>query len=92
MKMEVAIDVVKMSECDSHCFHKECLESQLGSKGFLKCSICSQVSGILTGEMPSGEMNWRLIPFGRACQGYEDFGTWEIKYKIGNGKNRKTGV
>jgi hypothetical protein len=80
MRQAAPIDVVIMSKCTDHCFHKECLEMQIGDKDNIRCAVCSQIYGILTGKMPPGEMRWRLTPKnnGFYCDGYENYGVWII--------------
>ena len=31
MKQQIPIDVVLMEKCTDHCFHKACLEAQMGN-------------------------------------------------------------
>jgi deltex len=63
---------------------------QIGDKDNLRCAVCSQIYGILTGKMPPGEMRWRLTPKnnGFYCDGYENFGVWTIQYHFPNGKGK----
>ena len=42
--------VVLMSKCTDHCFHRECLESQMQQAEYLKCAICSITYGMRTGD------------------------------------------
>ena len=42
--------VVLMSKCTDHCFHKECLESQMAQAEYLKCAVCSVTYGVRTGD------------------------------------------
>jgi deltex len=77
-----------MSKCTDHCFHKECLENQLKGKENLRCAVCNQIYGVLTGEMPPGQMRWRLYPKNKHeyCEGYKEYGMWEIDYSFPNGR------
>ena len=49
-----------MSKCTDHCFHKECLERQMDKQECLRCAVCAQIYGVLTGNMPPGRMTWYL--------------------------------
>lgn len=84
---QVFDSVVMMSKCKDHVFHLECLESQLGSKDYLDCSLCTYTYGLKTGDMPPGTMSWRLQPF--QCDGFSD-NTWEIQYRFNSGINPAT--
>jgi deltex-like protein len=88
MRGEVPIDVVIMSKCTDHCFHRECLEMQMKDQDNLRCAVCWQIYGVLSGEMPPGEMHWKLYPKTTKlhCKGYQDFGVWEISYSFPDGK------
>ena len=83
-------EVVLMSKCRDHQFHAECLEAQLGDKGFLSCSICMVTYGVIMGDMPPGLMQWSLT--NQTCKG-ETIGTktWEIWYEFPDGVNPATG-
>ena len=85
---KVPIDVVCMSKCTDHCFHKQCLEQQMGKSECIRCAVCSQIYGVLTGQMPTGSMKWRLQKSdnGYNCQGFEGIDIWEISYSFPNGK------
>jgi hypothetical protein len=85
MEQEVPIEVVIMGKCTDHCFHRECLEMQMKQGKSIRCAVCSVIYGVLEGEMPPGEMQWRLEPR-QSCEGYEEYGMWEIRYKFPNGK------
>lgn len=76
--------VVLMSKCTDHCFHRECLESQMSQGEFLRCAICSITYGIRTGDQPPGTMDWFL---GDAkCEGYpKATKTWEVSYLFNAG-------
>eukprot|EP00347_Sterkiella_histriomuscorum_P000458 403375785 len=92
MRQEIPIDVVIMSKCTDHCFHKQCLEAQIGQQDNVRCAVCSQIYGVLMGQMPGGTMEWKLTPKSKHnfCDGYEGFGVWEIRYIFPDGK--KDGV
>lgn len=54
----------------------------------IRCAVCNQIYGVLTGEMPPGQMLWRLHPKSKGlfCSGYKEYGVWEIRYDFPNGK------
>ena len=87
MAQKAPIDVVIMNKCTDHCFHKECLEMQLGKENNLRCAVCSQIYGVLTGKMPPGQMDWMLDPH-LNCSGYPNQGTWIINYHFPSGKGK----
>ena len=76
-------DVVRMSQCTDHYFHRECLENQLKGQTYLKCAVCSHTYGERTGDMPSGTMTVERQPF--SCEGYEKVPTWTIVYAFPGG-------
>ena len=76
-----------MSKCTDHCFHRECLESQMAQAEYLKCAICSFTYGIRVGDQPPGSMQWKISNI--QCDGYKEK-TWQIYYQFGSGtKNGK---
>ena len=70
--------VVLMGKCTDHCFHKECLESQMAQADYLKCAVCSITYGVRTGDQPPGSMTYKLEPFN--CAGYPKTKTWTVLY------------
>ena len=86
MRQEISIDVVIMSKCTDHCFHKECLELQMNNSDNIRCAVCSQIYGVLTGQMPAGSMNWSQHKHKGALAGYPKDGYWEINYQFNSGK------
>ena len=88
MKQQIPIDVVLMEKCTDHCFHKACLEAQMGNQDCLRCAVCSQIYGVLIGQMPAGTMEWKLKKKSSSlfCDGYKGVGVWEIRYNFPNGK------
>ncbi|CAI2372144.1 unnamed protein product [Moneuplotes crassus] len=80
------ISVIKFDNCSDHYFHKGCAEMMLGDKSYLKCPICANIYGFMTGEMPSGRMTWQYFEEGQyPCSGYECSGTWHIHYSFYDG-------
>lgn len=58
----------------------------MGHADNLRCAVCSQIYGILTGSMPKGTMGWELIEKGHMpCAGFEDCATWLISYNFPSG-------
>lgn len=87
MQQKMPIDVVIMDKCTDHCYHKECLQNQQGKADCIRCAICSNIYGVLTGSMPTGTMQWQYMPVGQMpCDGFENEGTWLINYAFPNGK------
>ena len=81
-----AIDVVKLSKCASHFFHKQCVIGLQGKNDYLKCPVCSKIYGTQTGNMPPGIMSWRLHAPGRgSLSSFESYGTYEINYQFRSG-------
>ncbi|TNV75861.1 hypothetical protein FGO68_gene5402 [Halteria grandinella] len=76
-------DVVQLGTC-KHLFHRDCLEAQLGESDWLKCCVCQCIYGLMKGDMPPGEMKWRLLPTLR-CEGYPDIGVWDVFYNFWDG-------
>lgn len=80
------IDVVVMSRCTDHCYHKECIQNQQGTADCIRCAVCAQIYGVYTGKMPKGTMKWNLLPAGHMpLDTYEKLGTWIIDYSFPNG-------
>lgn len=59
--------VIILPKCKGiHLYHKECLLQQLNSSSnntngeFIKCAVCETTYGKRVGEMPDGEMEWRI--------------------------------
>ncbi len=64
------IDVVIMSKCTDHCFHKDCLRNQMKEADSIRCAVCNQIYGVLTGQMPPGRMDWNLEKQKGVLHGY----------------------
>ena len=60
----------------------------MGVQECIRCAVCSQIYGVLTGQMPTGTMDWRLQKANKNhfCEGYKGVGVWEIKYDFPDGK------
>jgi deltex len=59
----------------------------MGTQDCLRCAVCAQIYGELTGNMPKGQMQWELLPQGFIpCEGFENVGTWVISYSFPSGK------
>lgn len=71
-----------MSQCKSHCFHADCLQSQLGDKSYLKCAVCNFTYGQQTGSMPDGTMTVQHISAN--CAGHTG-GSLQICYQFAGG-------
>jgi len=80
---ELQNDVVKLSQCKDHYFHRECI-SLCFKDGFLKCPLCSFIYGTQTGTQPPGKMKIRFVD-NNPLEGYEDITTIEIYYIIKDG-------
>ncbi|CAI2371335.1 unnamed protein product [Moneuplotes crassus] len=92
LKDPTEISVIKFGNCSDHYFHKDCAEMMMGEKNHLKCPICSNIYGVLMGEMPPGVMSWQYYDAGyNSCAGYECSGTWHISYSFPSGR-KKDGV
>ncbi|CAD8106121.1 unnamed protein product [Paramecium sonneborni] len=65
-----------------HQYHYVCLQPLL-NKNFVKCPICNQIFGQLTGDQPNGIMEIKTIR--RNCVGY-NCDTIQITYIFQNGK------
>ena len=74
-------DVIKLSSCDGHYFHKSCFLSFLKDKSFIKCPVCSRIYGIMTGDQPDGKMTYRLDKYSK-CAGFENDDTIVIEYNM----------
>ena len=82
--LDEAGEFVRMGKCKGHAFHRQCLALQMGAGSSIRCALCGTAYGLRTGSMPPGEMTWRLRPYGKPCEGFEDVGTWEITYDLCN--------
>ena len=81
--LEDDTEIVRLGKCKSHFFHKECITNAIGSPPSLKCPVCGQTYGTLTGSMPPGIMTVFLDP-NTNCSGFS-VGTWAIDYHIPDG-------
>jgi len=80
----LSIDVVMLSKCNKHFYHKSCVEQMVKYGSSVKCAICNTIYGILCGDMPKGTMNYTTI--NSPCKGYEGCGTIMIEYYFPSGK------
>jgi len=85
---EKEMNVVILSKCSNHFFHKECVERLMDKQTGFKCPLCDTIYGILTGDMPDGKMSDKVRSFN--CAGYPDYSTIEIVYTFPDGE--KDGV
>jgi len=83
IKGEISIDVVMLSKCKKHFYHKDCVEPMAKDTASVKCAICGVIYGTLYGDMPAGVMEIRHIPV--PCEGYEKYRSIEIIYTIPSG-------
>ena len=74
-------DVIKLSSCDGHYFHKSCFLSFLQDKSFIKCPVCSRIYGIMTGDQPDWKMTYQLDKYSK-CAGFEKYDTIVIEYAM----------
>lgn len=74
--------VVLMERCTDHCFHRECLESQMAHGEYLKCAVCSVTYGVRTGDQPPGTFKWSLENL--RCSGFTEK-TWVVQYRFDGG-------
>lgn len=74
------IDIVLLSKCKRHFFHKDCIEAMAKSSTSLKCPLCGVIYGIILGDMPPGHMNHKRICV--SCEGYEMHGSLQIDYSF----------
>ena len=84
IKGNTEIDVVKLSKCDNHFYHKICIEKLLKNSSSLECPICGIIYGTLIGDMPEGKMDIKYQT--SSCDGNLDCGTIQIIYEIQSGK------
>ena len=84
------IDVVKLSRCEDHFYHMECLNNLIKDKngGGFKCAMCQKIYGILEGTMPPGTMTARISKSNR-CAGFPHDSTIIIYYNIPRGCQNK---
>lgn len=62
-------DIVQLSRCQSHYFHKECIVQAF--KFNVLCPVCSVVYGEYIGTMPAGTMSVRKYKKGQyTCSGF----------------------
>jgi len=80
---ELQNNVVRLSQCKDHYFHKECI-SLCFKDGYIKCPLCSLIYGTQTGTQPPGKMKIRFVD-NNPLEGYEDIITIEIYYIIKDG-------
>lgn len=83
-------NIVKLSRCGDHFYHKECMENCRGAYEFVRCPICGIIYGILIGDMPPGIMTVIKVENFLPLDGYEDCATYEIIYKFPNGVRNGT--
>ena len=89
------VDVVLLSRCKEHFYHKQCIE-ELGKREgsgprCLKCPLCNVIYGVYIGNMPEGHMDVKTFPKElKHCAGYESFGAIEITYSIPDGYQNGT--
>ncbi|KAJ4463052.1 putative Circularly permutated Ras protein 1 [Paratrimastix pyriformis] len=77
-------DVVQLKKC-RHCFHLDCIRSTV-SGAWLRCPLCTQVTGIITGDMPKGTMQVDVVPPGSdPLPGFEEYGTIHVQYHFPSG-------
>ena len=77
--------MVRMSQCDNHYYHEDCLANYFkSSKGnYVECAICTKIYGIRCGNMPYGTMKVQLI--NAQCEGELATTTFEIIYSFPSG-------
>ncbi len=84
-------DVILLKNCNDHFFHLTCLDSLLlhnKTDSYLKCPICNNIYGILTGDQPKGTMI-SYVDKKIHCDGYPNFGTIIIEYYFPNTRKYK---
>ena len=84
LRGEIEMNVVILSKCSNHFFHKECVERLMGAQSGFKCPLCDMIYGVLTGDMPNGKMLDKVRSF--SCAGYSDYSTIEIVYTFPDGE------
>lgn len=77
-------EIVKLRKCKGHFFHKSCISRAFSSEESVKCPVCGQIYGDLTGSMPDGTMQISMDPRVN-CDGYPHCGTWVLLYTFPNG-------
>ena len=78
------IDTLKISRCEDHFYHIECLLDYIKDKIGFKCAICQKIYGEIIGNMPSGTMS-ATINDKIHCEGYKKEETIILKYNFQNG-------
>jgi len=81
---ELDENVVVLSACPSHPFHRDCIVFCLKDNAqFLKCPCCGHIYGVRTGTMPKGSMN--VSRSAARLEGHSDCGTITINYSFPDG-------
>lgn len=78
-------EIVKLRKCKGHFFHKSCISQAFTSAESVKCPVCGQIYGDLTGSMPDGSMQVTLEPRVH-CEGHPRCGTWVLLYAFPSGQ------
>jgi deltex-like protein len=79
-------DVILLSKCQDHFFHKECMENMIGKNSFIKCPICLKIYGVQTGTQPPGTMT-AVVSSQVKLLGHEKESTIIITYVFRSGKD-----
>jgi deltex-like protein len=80
-------EIVKLRKCKGHFFHKSCISRAFSSEESVKCPVCGQIYGDLTGSMPDGTLQISLDPRVH-CDGYLHCGTWVLLYTFPGGNSK----
>ena len=80
------IDTIKLSKCQDHFFHIECLLNYVQNKKGFKCPNCQKIYGIIVGNMPPGKF-WVKVSDNLHCAGFNNDGTIILNYQFDSGKD-----